>query len=222
MKAWALVCCLAVPLTAVAGECQVGNISAIRGSDVHLLRNGKNVAPLEGLALCQGDRFSTGASSVVDLHLRDGTAITVGKGSEFVIHAYRYTRRGTSVALFDLLQGALRGVTGLITQHRHRVEVTTAVATIGIRGTTFWGGYGLTPDGAVDVVMLDGHGVYVKTASGQVELDKPGLGTTIRAGADPTAPKTWPDAKLKRALATVTVDDVAPAPAQTAGSGPST
>lgn len=229
-KSLAALCCLLFPLAAHAGACNVGTVTRVIGPEVQLHRGSQTLTPSGGLALCQGDHFSTGANSIVDLHLRDGTTITVGKSSEFVIHEYHLYRHQPSVALFDLLQGALRGVTGFITQHRHRVEVTTRVATIGIRGTTFWGGYGLTPDGAVDVVMLDGHGVYVKTPGGEVDLDQPGQGTTIKVGALPTAPKKWPDAKLQKALATVTVDAAEPpaaappqaaAPAAGAGSSPS-
>lgn len=212
IKPLAALCCL-LPLAAHAAVCNVGTVTRVAGPEVQLHRGAQTLTPSGGMALCQGDHFSTGANSIVDLHLRDGTTITVGKSSEFIIHEYHLYRHQPSVALFDLLQGALRGVTGFITQHRHRVEVTTRVATIGIRGTTFWGGYGLTPDGAVDVVMLDGHGVYVKTPGGEVDLDQAGQGTTVRVGASPTAPKQWPDAKLQKALATVTVDAAPPLPA---------
>ena len=223
--------CLLLPLGAQAAVCNVGTVIRVVGPEVQLHRGQQELTPGSGTVLCQGDHFSTGANSIVDLHLRDGNTITVGKSSEFVIHEYHLYRHKPNVALFDLLQGALRGVTGFLTQRQHRFEITTSVATIGIRGTNFWGGFGLTPGGAVDVVMLDGHGVYVKTPGGEVDLDQPGQGTTVKVGEAPTAPKTWPDAKLQRALATVTVSDAttpapaaAPAPAATpapvAGSAP--
>jgi hypothetical protein len=213
IKRLALLTCLLAPLVAQADPCRVGTVTSVTGPEVQLKRGTQQFTPGTGQTLCQGDTFITGANSIVSLHLRDGTVITVGKSSQFVIHEYHLYQHKPSIALFDLVQGALRGVTGLIARHSHRLEITTNVATIGIRGTTFWGGYGLTPDGAVDVVMLDGHGVYVKTAAGQVELDKPGLGTTVMAGGGaPAAPKSWPTDKLQRAIATVTVD-AAPAPA---------
>lgn len=205
---FALSCCLLV--SSAYADCRVGTITRIGGPEVQLHRADKALVPSVGLALCQGDHFNTGAASIVDLKLRDGTTITVGKSSDFTIREYHLYKHQPSIALFDLVQGALRGVTGFITQHKHRVEVTTGIATIGIRGTSFWGGYGLTPGGAVDVVMLDGHGVYVKTPNGEVDLDQPGQGTTINPGSAPTNPKVWPDAKLARAKATVTVDDMPP------------
>jgi hypothetical protein len=108
--------------------------------------------------------------------------------------------------LFDLLKGAFRSVSGTITKRPHRFEVKTSVATIGVRGTDFWGGFGVTPDGALDVIMLEGHGVYVKNDKGQVELDKPGLGTTVSADGSLADPKAWAAEKLNRAVATITPD----------------
>jgi hypothetical protein len=114
--------------------------------------------------------------------------ITVGKNSDFTVREYRIYRDKPNVALFDLAQGAFRSVTGFITRRAHRFEVRTAVATIGVRGTDFWGGYGLTENG-LDVLMLEGKGVYVQTEAGTVELDKAGLGTTVVAGGAPSASK---------------------------------
>jgi hypothetical protein len=75
-----------------------------------------------------------------------------------------------------------------------------------VRGTDFWGGYGVTPDGALDVIMLSGKGVYVKNDKGQVELDKAGLGTTIKADGTLGEVKAWPEEKIGRAVATITPD----------------
>lgn len=201
-----VVFCLGLlPVLAQAEPCRVGQVVRVVG-EVSLGREGRQIKPFEGLTLCRGDRFSTGVNSIAELRLRDGTLLTVGKESEFQIQDFRIYRDRPNIALFELAKGAFRSVTGAITRRTHRFEVRTQVATIGVRGTDFWGGYGLTENG-LDVVMLDGHGVYVKGAAGQVELDKPGLGTTVLAdGGQPAAPKTWGEAKLKRAVATVTVD----------------
>lgn len=183
------------------GPCRVGNVAKVTGT-VTLERYGRSLAPFEGLQLCRGDRFVTGAGSIAELVLRDGSRITVGKDSEFRISEYRLYKDRPNVALFDLTRGAFRSITALITRRPHRYEVRTPVVTIGVRGTDFWGGYGLTANG-LDVVMLEGHGVYVKTAAGQVELDKPGLGTTVVDGVA-SAPAAWGPDKLTRAVATIT------------------
>lgn len=185
-----------------AQPCTVGKVLRVVGT-VSVQRAERSFTPFEGVTVCRGDRFLTGPASIAELRLRDGSLITVGKDSEFVIREYRIYRDQPNVALFDLTRGAFRSITGLITQRAHRYEVRTRVGTIGVRGTDFWGGFGLTENG-LDVVMLDGRGVYVQSPEGVVELDKPGLGTTVMPGQAPTAAKTWGEPKLQRAIATIT------------------
>jgi len=77
----------------------------------------------------------------------------------------------------------------------------TETATIGIRGTTFWGGM---LDGAFQVAMLDGKAVIVETKAGRVVIDRVGDGTRITdADTAPTTPKKWGANMLDRAIATV-------------------
>lgn len=193
---------LLLPGLVTAAPCRVGEVVRLVG-DVSVVRPARQFTPVTGMKVCMGDRFVTGPSSIAELRLRDGSLITVGKSSDFTIREYRIYRDKPNVALFDLAQGAFRSVTGFITRRAHRYEVRTAVATIGVRGTDFWGGYGLTENG-LDVIMLDGKGVYVQTEGGTVELDKPGLGTTVVAGGEPSAPKAWGPAKVQRAVSTIT------------------
>ena len=184
-------------------HCRVGQVAGVKGT-VELVRHSETVTPQVGAKICRGDLFRTKPGSVAELTLRDGTKLTVGKDSELVIRDYRIFRKQPNIALFDLVKGAFRSVTGSITKRPHRFEVTTSVATIGVRGTDFWGGFGVSPDGSLDVVMLSGKGVYVKNDKGQVELDKPGLGTTVTPSGNPAEPKAWGDEKLQRAVATIT------------------
>ncbi len=186
-----------------AKNCRIGEVTQLTGT-IEVQRQKETITPTQGMKICRGDLFKTAAGSIAELKLRDGTKLTVGKDSQLVIREYRIYRSKPNIAFFDLLQGAFRSITGSITKRPHRFEVTTRVATIGVRGTDFWGGYGLTPDGALDVVMLEGHSVYVKNDKGQVELDKPGLGTTITVDGAPTEAKTWGEEKLTRAVATIT------------------
>jgi hypothetical protein len=197
-----LAAALLLPSLVLANPCLVGKVAKIHGQ-VEIQRAEHAFEPAQGQAICLGDLIRTGTGSVADLHLRDGTKITVGKDSEFAIEQFKIYRQRENVALFSLLKGAFRSITGFITKRPHRYEVKTATATLGVRGTDFWGGYGLTENG-LDVIMLEGHGVYVKTAQGQVELDKAGLGTTILPDQAPTAPKVWGDEKVQRAVATIT------------------
>jgi hypothetical protein len=80
--------------------------------------------------------------------------------------------------------------------------VTTPVATIGIRGTDFWGGP--IDEQALGVFLIEGA-VSVSNAAGEAILDQPGQGTNIGApGAAPGPVTIWPQDKVDRAFATVT------------------
>ena len=199
---WSILVLMLLPGLVTAAPCRVGEVVRLVG-DVSVVRPARQFTPILGMKICIGDRFVTGPSSIAELRLRDGTLITVGKGSDFTVREYRIYRNKPNVALFDLSQGAFRSITGFITRRAHRFEVRTAVATIGVRGTDFWGGYGLTENG-LDVIMLSGKGVYVQTATGTVELDQPGLGTTVQTGGAPLTPLAWGPDKVQRAVATIT------------------
>ncbi len=181
--------------------CRLGKVLRVVGT-VTVQRGAQNLVPVSGFGICRGDRVLTDAASIAELRLRDGSLLTVGKDTDFVIREFRLYKKQPNVALFELAKGAFRNITGLVTQRRHRYEVRTPVATIGVRGTDFWGGFGLSGDG-LDVVMLEGRGVYVRNDAGTVELERPGMGTTVLAGA-PEPATLWDEAKLKRAFATVT------------------
>jgi len=183
--------------------CNVGVVAQVAGQ-AQMTRNARTFRLGTDMKICIGDRFTTGVDSIAVLKLRDGSQITVGKNSEFVVTDYHIYKDQPNQAEFELVKGAFRSITGFISQRPHRYEVKTAVATIGIRGTDFWGGFGLTEQG-LDVIMLEGHGVYVRDAQGQqVELDKPGLGTTVLPSQPPTAPNAWGNEKIERAIATIT------------------
>ncbi|MDI1302076.1 MAG: FecR family protein [bacterium] len=194
---------LFAPVLAHAEACRAGVVVRLVG-EVSLARKTGLFPPFTGLQICQGDRFVTGPASIAELRLRDGTLITLGRDSEFVIREYRLYRDRPNVATFDLVKGAFRSITGLITRRASRYVVHSRVATIGVRGTDFWGGYGLTENG-FDVVMLEGHGVYVDSATGgHVELYQSGQGTTVMNGAAPAAATIWGEDKVRRAFATIT------------------
>ncbi|MBP7230056.1 MAG: FecR domain-containing protein, partial [Moraxellaceae bacterium] len=143
---WSILVLMLLPGLVTAAPCRVGEVVRLVG-DVSVVRPARQFTPILGMKICIGDRFVTGPSSIAELRLRDGSLITVGKGSDFTVREYRIYRNKPNVALFDLSQGAFRSITGFITRRAHRFEVRTAVATIGVRGTDFWGGYGLTENG---------------------------------------------------------------------------
>lgn len=185
-----------------AAQCGIAKVAATH-DDVRLLRAGGTAAPVVGEPVCTGDRIVTGARGVAELHFRDGTRITVGKDSEFGVTTWKERALRRNEVEFSLVKGAFRAVTGAITQRRNRFEVQTTIATIGVRGTDFWGGTNLSPD-ALEVIMLSGKGVYVSNAAGTTEIREAGTGVTVPAGGAPAAAQAWDEQKVGRAVATIT------------------
>lgn len=187
--------------------CNLGKVEKINGVIWLQHENAKTLLDYDS-KLCEGDHILSSMNSVAEFKLRDGSIIIVGKESEFVFDKYEFHKGKNAkpdVALFELVKGAFRSITGLIAKKpEHRYEVKTVVATIGIRGTDFWGGFGLTENG-LDVMMIKGRGVYVVNQKGeQVELEKEGFGTTAFLDKPLKTPIKWGEAKVAKAMLAVT------------------
>jgi len=176
----------------------VGNVSLLQGK-VELVRRGEIVTLKEDTLLEEGDRLTTGKGGI-RIRLRDNTRITLAKNTQFEIDRYRYSAEEKEAeARFKLVSGAFRAVTGAIGHlPEPSFEVETSVATMGIRGTDFWGGFIFSGD--LDVAMFTGKGVYVRNADGIQEIRLPGEGVTVVSGQSPSEVKQWPQWKLQQAI----------------------
>lgn len=110
----------------------LGDVSVLRGEQVLKLSRGTTVQA--------GDRIRTAPGASAQFRMSDGSILAVPQKSEVEITKYRYSEENPKegVALFSLIKGGLRTLTGKIGVHsRPNYEVKTLVATIGIRGTHF-------------------------------------------------------------------------------------
>lgn len=110
----------------------LGDVSVLRGEQVLKLSRGTTVQA--------GDRIRTAPGASAQFRMSDGSILAVPQKSEVEITKYRYSEENPKegVALFSLIKGGLRTLTGKIGAHsRPNYEVKTLVATIGIRGTHF-------------------------------------------------------------------------------------
>ena len=90
-----------------------------------------------GDAVLEGDIISTTEKGFAVITLGDGTKFTLRPATTFAIERYNHDQ-GTENALMRLFKGGMRLATGLIGKRNPGgLEVRTAVATIGIRGTSF-------------------------------------------------------------------------------------
>src|SRR2546421_13070453 len=110
----------------------VGDVVAIRGSSRVALSAG---SPIEA-----GDTIVTAAQSHAHLRFTDDALVALKPDSEFRIEAYNFAGRddGTEVAVFRLVKGGFRTLTGQIGKLSGvRYQLLTTQATIGIRGTHY-------------------------------------------------------------------------------------
>ena len=194
---------LAAMATALPAAAQdaAGTVSRVQGSALAV----KDAVPrilAPGSDVFINDVLSTGPGSRLEIVLRDESVFVLGETAAFVIVDFTFGQVGANERVFRVLQGAFVAVSGAIGQvaENDQFRVDTPTATIGIRGTTVWGG---TLDDLYQVVVLDGTGVVVSTPAGSVELAA-GQGTQVVPNGGAPGPATaWPAAKIARALATV-------------------
>jgi hypothetical protein len=125
--------------------------------------------------------------------------VTLGERGRLVIDKFVYNPEKQGGALSMKVKGAFLFVGGKIEGPTGgNVAIHTPVGTLGVRGTTVWGGF---IDGGYGVLVLDGE-VTVNTKHGRVTLQK-GQGTMIYGEKAPNKAAPWPDTRVKAAVATI-------------------
>lgn len=151
------------------------------------------------------DLLETSAQARLAVTLADGTQLTLGENASLRIDEFVYTPDSSTARMgLSVLEGAFQFVGGdAENMDDSEVEINTSVATLGVRGTTVWGGH---IDGSFGVLVFEGK-VTVRNEAGEVNLG-PGEGTMVDAmDAPPSAPKKWPEEKVQRAVDTVSFRD---------------
>lgn len=113
--------------------------------------NGQARTVLKGTQIEQGETISTN-NGRAQLRFTDGAYVSLQPQSEFRIDQYRFDGKqdGSEKGFFSLIKGGLRTITGLVGRsNKNNYQVTTSVATIGIRGTEYTIQYGQSIVGTV-------------------------------------------------------------------------
>ena len=196
-----LICVPAVAQADQAVAIAIAHVTRIQ-HEALVRRDGKSSLLQDKMALYIDDTVSTVGESRLEVTFIDGTTLTLGEEASITLDSFVYApeQAGNRLAV-SVVQGAFLFVSGQMGKQAERdMSVSTAFATIGIRGTTFWGG---PLDNPLDVLLVDGK-VEVQTPGGAVVLDQPGKGTTVKAPRQkPTPPTSWPEDKRARAFAMV-------------------
>jgi hypothetical protein len=187
---------LAAASTQAAEAIVVGTVSRLVGQPSMRVAGGRNVALARGMLLHEGDRIATGPGGRLEITATDGTTIAVGEQTTLVLSRF-VAPRPTSAGqgLLDLLEGILRLN---LPNAWDRFQVTTGTAVASVRSTDWM--IEATADNTA-VFVAEGRVEVENTArTGAVLLD-PAFGTDVQAGALPTTPKRWGQARVDSVLA---------------------
>lgn len=202
IKAWLLAAILAVasPVSrGLAAPEKVGDVDKVQGeAEAAQAGRSRNLGvPGDVLFL---DRIRTGDGARFEATLNDGAKLTLGERGHLIIDKFVYDPAKQGGALSMRVRGAFLFVGGKVEGPTGgNVAIHTPVGTIGVRGTTVWGGF---IDGGYGVLVLDGE-VTLTTRHGRIKLEK-GQGTMVYGNRAPGRAAPWPDQRVKTAVATIT------------------
>jgi len=132
----ALLALLFVACIAPAWAGQAGRIDIAEG-DVRVIdASGKERPAKVGELVQEGEMLQTGADGEIHVLMDDGGQIALHANTRMRILKYKAEGGKEDRSVLNLLQGAMRSVTGWIGKYNPRnYEVRTPTATIGVRGT---------------------------------------------------------------------------------------
>lgn len=120
-----------------------------------------------------GDTLVTGDGGRLLIDLPDGADLKIGSEARFAVNTLRETQDpiGSLIeGVYEISKGAFRYTTRASGANiRRSLSVKVGMATVGIRGTDFWG---LTTEESDTVVLLEGAIVIEKEGHPDVELDQ--------------------------------------------------
>jgi hypothetical protein len=142
-----------------------GQIDFIEGNVSVTTAAGQLRVPGKGETIDAGDAIVTGRDGEIHVRMDDNALVALRANTFLRIEAYRAEGGADDSAVFRLLRGSFRSVTGWIGKNNPKnYAVRTTTATIGIRGT----------DHEVLVVGEgEAAGTYDKVNTGETEMDTP-------------------------------------------------
>lgn len=197
----------ASPAIAVAA---IGTIVEAEGTGNLILRaaeSNKTYPAISGDLIYPNDTVQTGPAAKMLVLFMDDSRFTLGENARFRADEYVYDDLDSKVnkAHYNVLQGAFLYASGLIAKKESpNVKIQTGYGSIGIRGTTVWGGI---IDSQYGVFVADGE-ITLETNRGRIRVGT-GEGVTIRSlNSIPERPVIWGTEKVDRAKAEITLKDV--------------
>jgi len=134
--------CLAYALVLAGGHAAAADVGRVvlAAGETSALRQGQVVRLAFGAMVQDQDVLRTGAASNLQVRFEDDSYVSLREGSELRVDQFRLggSTGGGDSAVFRLLKGGVRAVTGLIGRQRNEdYRMETPTATVGIRGTDY-------------------------------------------------------------------------------------
>ena len=115
-----------------------GHAQFVNGSVRISSADGQKSILKKGGVVREGDTLTTASAASAQIKMLDGGLIAVRSDTKLKFDTFKFngTQDGSERSFFSLFTGGFRAVTGLIGKlHKSSFRITTAAATIGIRGT---------------------------------------------------------------------------------------
>jgi hypothetical protein len=153
---------LAAALSLEAFAAPAGEVTHVSGALIARKADGSSKILAPQSKVESGDLLATAADTYARVKFTDGGEVTLRPNSQLRIDAFNFEQNqsGKDSAIFSLLKGGLRAITGLVgKRNTNSYEMRTATATIGIRGTNY------------GVLLCQGDCQNLRNNFGQVPLD---------------------------------------------------
>lgn len=166
---WGLIFLLGTSVGCYAADGQVISVAG----DAYVERSGTRIMLKPGDPVFTRDTVNTGKDSIVRFRMSDESFFALPSNSSLRISDYLLPGKSTAKktaprAVFSLLKGGFRTVTGLIGKlGGETYQVRTPVATIGVRGTEF-SVYFCPPEGCTGDLSQKVGGAFDRSHSWQV------------------------------------------------------
>ncbi len=170
-----LIACCMVMMSAVAAHASEAVVEAVQ-SPAWVERAGAREPLTVGMPLRNGDRVVSGADGRILLRLAEGSSVKLGEQAQLAVDRLSMRReaerRGLATAALDVIKGAFRFTTPLVSRFRGRREVDVRIATVtaGIRGTDLWG---KAADDRDIVCLIEGQIAVQRQGEAQFVMDQP-------------------------------------------------
>ena len=179
-------------LTAADNSITIAKITKLEGSAYALSQDNQKRELKVGSAIYEKDKIFTEDDGLITILFNDKTRFELGPNANLVASKYKYKQTEEDSVAINVLKGAFRFVTGLVAKNKpDSMEVGTAVATIGIRGTHVIGEADST---SATIILLAAEDtsrkskIDVYNEFGSVSIDEAGFGTEIPDEFSPPSP----------------------------------